>query len=83
MDALPPFSSVAESIVQEGIYRHYSGKEYKVLAIARHSETLEELVVYQTLYGEQNVWVRPLSMFVEMVLLDGKELSRFSLVEQK
>lgn len=58
-------------------YRHFKGNEYEILAIAKHSETLEEMVVYQALYGEQEVYVRPLSMFMETV--NGQP--RFSLVE--
>ena len=62
-----------------GIYRHYKNKEYKVLAVAINSETLEKMVVYQALYGEREIWVRPLQMFVEKVIVDGKEIPRFAL----
>ena len=62
-----------------GMYRHYKNKEYKVLALATHTETLEEMVVYQALYGEEAVWVRPLAMFMEMVEIDGKKIPRFAL----
>ena len=58
-------------------YRHFKGKEYLVLYIAKHSETLEELVVYQALYGEEGIWVRPLDMFLEQVEVDGKLVNRF------
>ena len=58
-------------------YRHFKGKEYLVLHIAKHSETLEELVVYQALYGEEGIWVRPLDMFLEQVKVDGKLVNRF------
>ncbi len=58
-------------------YRHFKGKEYLVLHIAKHSETLEELVVYQPLYGEMGIWVRPLSMFVEQVEVNGHWVQRF------
>ena len=65
-------------MIMEGkIFRHYKGNIYKVLYIANHSETLEKMVVYKALYGEGEVWVRPLSMWSEKVLLDGKEISRF------
>jgi hypothetical protein len=73
----PPLSPLAKTIVINGLYEHYKGLRYKVLAVARHSETLEELVVYQALYGEEGVWVRPLSMFLENVVIDGKPHPRF------
>lgn len=76
---LPPFSAAAKSIVVGGIYEHFKKMRYKVLAIARHSETLEELVVYQALYGEGGMWVRPVVMFLEKVPVDGKSLPRFKL----
>ena len=63
-------------------YRHFKGKEYRVLAVARHSETLEEMVVYQQLYGDQGVWVRPLEMFLETVERDGRRLYRFTRVAE-
>ena len=62
------------------IYMHYKGNKYKVLCTARHSETLEEMVVYQALYGDGDIWVRPLSMWDEEVLADGKKVKRFQLV---
>ena len=58
-------------------YRHFKGKEYLVLHIAKHSKTLEELVVYQALYGEMGIWVRTLEMFLEKVEVEGKLVSRF------
>ncbi|WP_417202353.1 DUF1653 domain-containing protein [Acetoanaerobium sticklandii] len=58
-------------------YRHFKGKEYLVMYIAKHSETLEELVVYQALYGEMGVWVRPLDMFLEQVEVNGQMVNRF------
>ncbi len=66
METLPPFSAKAKSL-KLGIYEHFKGKRYRVLHIARHSETLEELVVYQQLYSAGDVWVRPLPMFLETV----------------
>lgn len=60
-----------------GEYEHYKGRRYRVVGTARHSETLEELVVYQALYGPRDFWVRPLKMFVEHVDVDGKMLPRF------
>lgn len=61
-----------------GKYRHYKGKEYEVLVVAKHSETGEEMVVYQALYGASDVWVRPLAMFMETLEIDGKMLPRFT-----
>ena len=65
------------SVVIGGKYEHYKGKPYRVLAVAKHSETLEEMVVYQQLYGEEGVWVRPLGMFLETVEVEGKIIPRF------
>ena len=64
-------------IVIGGKYEHYKGKPYRVLAVARHSETLEEMVVYQQLYGEEGIWVRPLDMFLETVEVEGRTVPRF------
>lgn len=61
-----------------GIYRHYKGRHYRVLGVAKHSETEEELVVYQALYGEFGLWVRPAAMFVEDVHVDGRSQPRFA-----
>ena len=63
-----------------GKYRHFKGKEYEVLAIAKHSETLEEMVVYRALYGAGDVWARPLAMFEEQVEKDGKVFPRFTYI---
>lgn len=62
-------------------YKHFKGNEYLVLYIARHSETLEELVVYQALYGERGIWVRPLDMFLEQVEVKGIKVNRFEEIE--
>ena len=62
--------------LRAGRYRHYKGKEYEVLEVARHSETEEEMVVYRTLYGEFGLWVRPLSMFLETVEINGESQPR-------
>ena len=59
-------------------YRHFKGNVYRVLHIAKHSETLEEMVVYQAMYGERGVWVRLKSMFDEVIERDGKTFRRFS-----
>ena len=68
--------------ILQGIYRHYKGSLYQVLHTATHSETEESLVVYRCLYGEYGVWVRPLSMFAETVVVAGKEVPRFELIKQ-
>jgi hypothetical protein len=73
-------------MIQKGKYRHYKGKEYEVIGIARHSESLEELVVYRPLYEitdlklRCDVWVRPLAMFLEEIEIDGKKVPRFKYV---
>lgn len=83
-DVLPAFSSNAKSIVIGNVYDHYkSRRRYKILAVARNSETLEELVVYQALYGEGDVWVRPLNMFLENVMINGISQPRFKLVDSR
>lgn len=64
-------------MVTPGTYRHYKGSNYQVVGVARHSETEEQLVVYRPLYGEQGLWVRPLAMFEESVLVGGERVPRF------
>ena len=64
--------------IKPGRYRHFKGGEYEVIGVGRHSETLEELVVYRALYGEQGLWVRPAAMWNEMVERDGKRFPRFA-----
>ncbi|WP_276756086.1 DUF1653 domain-containing protein [Pseudoalteromonas marina] len=61
-----------------GLYQHYKGPQYKVLYKATHSETDEQLVIYQALYGEFGIWARPLSMFLETVEKEGKTIPRFA-----
>ena len=63
-----------------GIYRHFKGNYYRLLLIARHSETLEPLAVYQALYGERGIWVRPLTMWDETVIREGLPAKRFAYV---
>lgn len=63
--------------MQTGIYRHYKGQLYQVFHVATHSETQEKLVVYQCLYGDYSLWVRPLEMFNECVEIDGVSQPRF------
>ena len=69
-------------MIKLGKYKHYKGKEYEVIGIARHSETLEELVVYKALYQKdgENLWVRPLKMFIEEVVVDGETVKRFEYI---
>lgn len=66
--------------MKTGIYRHYKGNEYEVIGIAKHSETLEEYVVYRALYGDGRLWIRPLQMFKELVTVDGKVKPRFEFI---
>ena len=63
--------------VLPGRYRHYKGGEYELVGVARHSETLETLVVYRPLYNDSGLWVRPYAMFVEDVEVDGRRQPRF------
>jgi hypothetical protein len=63
--------------LQPGIYRHYKGNEYHVIAVARHSETGEDHVLYRALYGERGLWIRPLAMFVEAIEREGSMQPRF------
>ena len=67
--------------ITPGRYRHYKGNEYTVLCVARHSETLEQLVVYRQEYGDRGLWVRPAAMFAETVVVDGQTVPRFKLVK--
>jgi len=66
--------------IKPGLYRHFKGNEYRLLYLARHSETLEPMVVYQALYGEHGIWVRPASMWNETVERDGKTYTRFTYI---
>lgn len=67
--------------IPKGRYRHYKGQDYKVIDVARHSETEAWFVVYQCLYGDYSIWIRPFDMFTETVVIDGKEVPRFAYVE--
>jgi hypothetical protein len=67
--------------IRPGRYRHYKGHEYTVLGVGRHSETLEEFVVYRQEYGDHGLWVRPAAMFLETVELEGKKVPRFRPLE--
>lgn len=68
--------------IVKGIYQHFKGNRYQVLEVARHSETMEEFVVYRALYGERGVWVRPLAMFDETIERDGQQIKRFRLLDE-
>jgi hypothetical protein len=67
--------------IAKGIYKHYKGNLYQVIEVATHSETREELVVYRTLYGDYSMWVRPLSMFQDLVSFEDEQVPRFRFVE--
>ena len=72
-DDLPPLIETPP-----GLYRHYKGGQYRVLGTVRHSETLEPMTLYQALYGQQGLWVRPAAMFGESVCIDGQWQARFA-----
>ena len=66
--------------IRKGRYRHFKGNEYEVIGTAKHSETLEEMVVYKALYGEGGLWVRPAEMWNETIERDGKIFKRFEFI---
>jgi hypothetical protein len=67
--------------IKLGIYEHYKGNRYRVVGVARHSETLEDMVVYEALYGDHGQFVRPLGMFLEDVVVEGVIKPRFKFIE--
>ena len=71
-----------QTVIPLGVYRHFKGNLYEAIAIAKHSETLEDMVVYRALYGERELWVRPASMWDEDVVRDGVTYKRFTLIEE-
>ena len=71
----------ALAAIPPGRYRHFKGNEYEVIAVARHSETEEPMVVYRALYGEGGIWVRPAAMWNEVIERDGKRFRRFERIE--
>ena len=66
--------------IKLGKYRHFKGGEYEVVGLAHHSESMEDMVVYRALYGDGELWVRPLSMWSETVVRDGREIERFTYI---
>jgi hypothetical protein len=71
-----------EKAPRPGRYRHFKGGEYEVLGVARHSEGLEDMVVYRPLYNDTGLWVRPVSMFLENVKREGRLVPRFALIHE-
>lgn len=69
--------------IKIGKYRHFKGNEYEVIGIGKHSETLEEMVIYRALYGEGGYWVRPAEMWNEEITRDGKTFKRFTYIEEE
>lgn len=69
-----------ETKISKGIYQHYKGNCYEVLDVAKHSETLEKMVIYKALYGSFEMWVRPLKMFLNDIEIEGVQVKRFSKV---
>ncbi|SNT93398.1 hypothetical protein SAMN06297421_102178 [Aristaeella hokkaidonensis] len=80
IECLPTYEEAVESI-RPGRYRHFKGKEYEVIGIARHSETEEAMVVYRPLYTDRGLWVRPASMWNEEIEREGKTFRRFERIE--
>ena len=77
------FQAMVNTIVKDGIYRHYKGQQYRAIDIVRHSETLEELVFYECLYENKlgQFWVRPKAMWFEELEIGGKKVRRFELIQ--
>jgi hypothetical protein len=72
-----------KSELRPGRYRHYKGRDYQVIDLARHSETEEQMVVYRCLYGDRSLWVRPLAMFRETVEVAGEQVPRFAFIAEE
>jgi hypothetical protein len=72
-----------QTLIRLGRYRHFKGGDYEVIDIARHSETEAWMVIYRPLYGERALWVRPLELFVDDKLLEGRRVPRFEFIEDQ
>lgn len=72
---------VTNKTIVPGIYRHYKGNCYQVIGVGKHTETEEEVVLYQSLYGDYALWVRPKVMFTEMVWYNNEQIRRFTLIK--
>ena len=68
-------------MIELGKYRHFKGNEYEVIALAKHSETEEEMVVYKALYGNQGIWVRPVTMWTETITREEQTIQRFQKIK--
>ena len=71
------------NLISLGVYRHYKGNQYEVIGFAKHSETLEDMVIYKALYSEHGTWVRPLSMWENPIEVDGNTVKRFEYVGER
>jgi len=71
-----------DKVKVKGIYQHFKGSSYQVLGVAKHSESLEELVIYQHLDGDKEIWARPTAMFLDEVEVDGKKVPRFKYIDK-
>lgn len=69
--------------IKKGIYQHYKGNYYEIIDSARHTETLEEFVIYRALYGNHELWIRPLAMFLQDVEIHGIRTKRFQYVHER
>ena len=69
-------------MIKLGLYRHFKGMLYQVVGLAKHSETLDPLVIYQALYGDYGLWVRPAGMFLEQVMHNNQQVSRFEFLDE-
>ena len=82
MDTAQTHQGKRTPMIKPGRYRHYKGKDYQVIGVAKHSETEEDLVVYRALYGTGGLWVRPIKMFIEKIPLRGKLIPRFEWIDE-